>query len=202
LEARRFGHCCKADAPTDEPHTLDDVDEAEIAEHIRALEELEDVYRRYISAGQAGDRQAADALRADLLRRSTRAQRAIAASGLRFVITPPPMFSGPVLSSLADQLFAFERPGWEDYHLTNNPPYAAQLVLDALIAAVGALEDDLYQIRRAPQQLLKVDQAKRQRPPRILIGRIRGVPTAVGFLADLATVGVVIAAAAKGVGLW
>jgi hypothetical protein len=111
------------------------------------------------------------------------------------------MFGGPVLSSLADQLFAFERPGWEAFQEGSSPPYAAQLVLDALAAAVGSLEDELRQPRRRPPPPRETSRGRR-RAPRILIGRIYGVPSVFGFLADLATVGVVGIGLAKWLGLW
>jgi hypothetical protein len=179
------------------------VTEAEIQEHIDVLLQLEQSYRLYVAAYERGDQAAVTALRPDLLKRSSRAQRAVSASGVRFALTPPPMFGGPPLTSLTEQLFAFERPGWDDVFGYDHVPRAAQLVLDGLAAAVGSLEDQLDQVRRGPPpQTVKSKSPKERHAPRLLIGRIRALPAAVGFLADLAALGLVLVAIAKAAGFW
>lgn len=172
----------------------------EFAEHIDVLHEIEKQYQRYVDAFYGGSD--TQQLRSQLLRRAGRGQRAMAASGVRFAITPAPLYGGAVLRSLPEQLFAFERPAYG--------PHAIQLVHDAISTAIGLLEDQMDAAQRrkasptppvAPPKQPKwpSDGARIRRSP--LFGRVRQLPGFVAFAADLGTAGAVIYAILKGVGV-
>jgi len=182
----------------------------ELREHIKVLTDFERDYRSYVTTqmrqdmGEAGPLtpDQLPTLRAQLVRRVSRAGRAFDASGVQMAITPPPMFGGPVLTSLASQAFAHETPTFGSGH---DGFEAARMVLDGLGTAVGALEDKLEQEQARAQ--------KRQPPARALQGaqhhlptlwgRIRALPDWFASAADLITVvGFVAGLVTKLAGLW
>ena len=76
-------------------------------------------------------------LRRELLRRVDGAERAMKSADKMVHVAPPPMFGGPVLTSLSDQIFAHERLGYggsdgHEFDLPNG-------LLDTMVAALGAL---------------------------------------------------------------
>lgn len=201
LDGDESVHCPERASPNPAApgRSIADVDSAdEIATHIAALQECESTYLNYVDAGQRGDTPSHVELRKRLLNRSGRTQQALDASGIRFALTPGPMFGGPILTTLPEQLFAFERPAY-GYH-------AVQLVLDALAAAEGRLEDKLVEARNKPQPTPETKASPEARPHHqsrfTLFGRIHAIPTAVAFLADAVVVAGAVWAIGKYAGLW
>jgi hypothetical protein len=176
---------------------------AEIDEHLAALRQLEIDYEAYVHNSIFGHPNNTAALRKRLLLQTSQGQRALDASGIKFAMTPAPMFGGRILMSLPEQLFAFEQPVYEGPQGPDLVPHGARLVLDAISTAEGRLED----MRRNPAARRataprRARQPAEPRPRYTLFGRIKAVPAAVGFIADLGTAAVFIAGALKLLGVY
>lgn len=176
----------------------------ELREHRDVLVRFEHDYRGYVDTQKARDAGhtvspgVLGATRADLLRRAARADRAVKMSGLSFAITPPPFYGGPVLHDLPVQIFAHETPL---YGGSSNAFMAAEMVLDALGAAIGALDDRIQQAEKkeaAPSG--RAVAAVRGHVP-TLWGRLRHVPRWLGTAADAISVGGVLLAGLKILGV-
>ena len=173
------------------------------------LEDFERDYRRYIegqialSEGRSSalPEQALSDLRAQLVRRTSRAGRAMRASGLSLTLTPPPLLGGPVLTAFESQVFAHESPPYGD----GPDPFAtANTLLDGMSTALGSLEDDLAQARRkeegkrAPR---RAAEATVQHIP-TLWGHIRRLPGWLATGADAITVVGAFLGAGRLLGFW
>lgn len=172
----------------------------EINDHLAALRNLETEYLAYLDGTFHGTREQS---RKRILLQTAPAQRALAASGVQFAITPPPAFGGPVLTVLSQQLFAFELPAYEPIGGPAGMPYTSRLVLDALSTAESRLED----LRRnASARTTRRERPKRARNEErrrfTLFGRVKALPAAVSFIADLGTAVIVIAGALRLFGVY
>lgn len=131
----------------------------ELEDHIRVLTEFERDYRRYIEAQMAGTQD--DALRTQLLRRSSRAGRAMQAAGVKPTLIPPPMFGGPLVEDFGSQVFAHET---QTYGSGPDPFTTARMLLDVMGQARGSLEDKLEQARREPEKAPPPVRQRRAKP--------------------------------------
>jgi hypothetical protein len=98
-----------------------------------------------------------------------------------------------VLVSLAQQLFAHET---STFNSGEDPFMTADMVLDALAHALGALDDQVQQAEAREARGGPVARSAQRHGPR-LGGRIRRLPSGAAFAADLVTLGVFVAGAAK-----
>jgi hypothetical protein len=172
----------------------------ELREHRDALEAFERDYRRYVDAqkrqdaGYQVDPHELSRARGDLLRRAPRAQRALDAPGSTFAITPPPLIGGHPLTELSQQAFAHETPLFSPY---SDPFAAADMVLDRLVAGLGALDDKIDAARR-PSGL--APSARPHRPT--LWGHLPKLPAWLGTVADVATLATLAVGGLKAVGVF
>jgi hypothetical protein len=104
-----------------------------------------------------------DALRSQLVRRSSRAARAQRASGVNPNLIPPPMFGGPVVQDFGSIAFAHETP---TYGSASDPFMTAHMLLDVMAQGIGALEDQLEQARKKPERAPSPALARRAEPAR------------------------------------
>jgi hypothetical protein len=182
----------------------------DLREHRDALAEVEAKYREYVEAQKGNRSDLADRSgwlserRAYLMRCAARADRAVAASGYTFALSPPPLLGGPVLHHLAQQMFAHET---SLYGSGEDPFMTTDMVLDGIASALGALDDKIDVAGRPspydPQPMRRNTPRSRtgRRRLRGAWGRLTWVPTWVGFAADVVTVGGIVLAAMKLVGV-
>ncbi len=176
--------------------------------HREVLEQFESEYRQYVDAqrrglaGYAVDQAALGRTRGELLRRVPRVARALEAADTRIVISPPPMFGGPLLTALAQQVFAHET---STYGSGDDPFATADMVLDLFVTGLGVFDDRIEHAESVdgggPVGAAAGVRRIVGRGLPTLWGNLRHVPRWVGTIADFATVGALIAGGLKLVGL-
>lgn len=175
----------------------------EIEAHLAVLREFEADYHAYVHNAIFGHPTHVPELRKKLLLQTSQAQRALDASGIKFAMTPAPMFGGRILTSLPEQLFAFEQPAYEGPQGPDLVPHGARLVFDAISTAEGRLVDmRINPAVRAASARRKQRESHHSLRRYTLFGRIKAVPAVVGFVADLGAAAAVIAAALKLIGVY
>ncbi len=179
----------------------------DLREHRSVLVDYERDYRDYVSAliheRESGtrlyDERIMQAKRTALVRRAARAGRALDASGVGLRMRPPDLFGGPVLTDLVSQVMAHETT---TYGSGRDPLEMPKKVLDGLVTAIGALEDQAAQAEaKKPAGSSREPRVREVRWP-TLVGRLRHVPRGIGMIADLGGAVVVVAGLGKFVGVW
>lgn len=146
------------------------------------LIEFHNLYGNYIDLTwppeEGGLSSRAAELRAELLSRVAKAQRAVSQSGVHLVLTPPPAFGGPVLHGLSNLLFVHETI--RGYTGMGSAPFFED-VREALRIAEGYLaqqEEEACRLWRNPLYWLDRLLTTLLGFPAYILSRILGVPVA------------------------
>ncbi len=157
------------------PNDLRERREALIRFHNVYLEYLDEIHKN----GTA-DRQKAFRLRAEVLAAVPSAQDALTVAGVDLVVSPPPMFGGPVLRGLPNTVFLHEDRGYrlhESMPTGSKPTFVA--VIDMVRLGAQYLEErERVERRRRRNPLYWIDRSLRMTLgiPAYLVSLLFGVP--------------------------